>query len=64
MGLANEHEKVATAIGETMVGYEPKLAIAHGVAQALELDRERYLRFREVVLLAHIKVRNEWKAKV
>ena len=60
MGLANEHEKIAIAIGETMVSYEPKLAIAHNVATALGIDTRASGEFRSTVLAAHLRVKAEW----
>ena len=62
MVLANEHERVAIAIGSTMVGYEPKLAIAHNVALSLGylVGMPRYQEFRDTVLHAHQRVKAEW----
>jgi len=63
VALANEHEKVAIAIGETMVNYEPKLAIAHNVAVALGYvpGSMHYMLFRRTVLNAHRRVKAEWQ---
>lgn len=63
MALANEHEKVAIAIGETMVEYLPKLAIAHNVALSLyrTISDPRYMLFRQAVLEAHKRVKAEWR---
>jgi len=60
--LANEHERIAIAIGETMVGYEPKMVIGHNVALALgyNIGEPRYMAFRQAVLSAHRRVKAEW----
>lgn len=68
MALASEQEKVAVAIGETMVGYEYKIAIAHSVGMALfdgppngpHMNTD-YLQFRQVVLEAHKRVKASFK---
>ena len=64
MALANEHELVATAIGETMIGYEYKLAVAHKVGLALfggppngPHMNNNYWLFRQEVLKAHRRVK-------
>lgn len=67
-GIGDEVLAIAEAIGETMVPYEPKLAIAHNVALVLvgepgwgENLNLGYKEFRDAMFSAHRRVRAEWE---
>ena len=58
MALSNEHERIAIAIGEALVGYEAKIAIGHTVAETLFGKGHwppdlRYVAFRRAILSSH-----------